>query len=190
MNRHNEVVQHFPIEEVETRFRICKDVYVKSWWQAVWLRMKGKTTTEVSEIISCKPDWVRQLIRRWNALGADGLKDGRKQNGQKPILSLDQKEELFKALMQRAPDGGLWNGHKVAQWISQKIGRQVPYNRGWIYMRELGFTCQTPRPRHQDADKIKQDEFKKNFPSYIPTLALFVPKPRSKYGRKMKRVLG
>jgi transposase len=189
MNKHSELVQHLPVNEVEKRFRACKDANVKSWWQAIWLRMKGKTTTEVSQIVSCKPDWVRRLVRRWNALGADGVEDGRKQNGRAPLLSREQQIELMEALTQPAPDGGLWNGHKVAQWISKKIGHDVPYNRGWIYMRELGFTCQTPRPRHREADKIKQDEFKKNFPNYIPILARFAPRQRSKSGRKMKRVL-
>lgn len=188
MNKHSKIVLHLSVDEVEKRFRTCKEVSVKSWWQAIWLRMKGKTTTEVSQIISSKPDWVRQLVRRWNSLGVDGMKDARKQNGRAPILSPEQQRELLEALMQPAPDGGLWNGNKVAQWISQKIGREVPYNRGWIYMRALGFSCQTPRPRHQDADKIKQDEFKKNSPNYIPILRIFVPRPRSKSGHKMKRV--
>lgn len=188
MNKHKEIVQHLPINEAEKRFRTCKDVHVKSWWQAVWLRMKGKTTTEVSQIISCKPDWVRQLIRRWNKNGEEGLKDKRKNNSYPPLLSPEQRLELQKALLKPPPDGGLWNGNKVAEWISNKVGRKVPYNRGWIYMRQLGFTCQTPRPRNKAACKIQQDEFKKNSPNYIPILGVFALKPPLKSGPKMRHV--
>lgn len=189
MRRHGELRHHLQIEEIERRFRTCRDAGVKSRWQAIWLRTRGKTTTEVSELISCKPDWVRRLVRRWNASGPDGLKDGRKSNGRKPLLSAMQQSCLLEALMGPAPDGGLWNGKKVALWISNQIGHAVPRTRGWIYLRELGFTSQTPRPRHREADKIAQEQFKKNSPHSIPILAVFTLKPRSKFGHKMKPVL-
>ncbi|MBH1988661.1 MAG: hypothetical protein I8H75_03500 [Myxococcaceae bacterium] len=57
MKKHTEIVQHLPIEEVKKRYQTCQGAREKSWWQALWLRMKGQTTTEVSEIIGCKPDW-------------------------------------------------------------------------------------------------------------------------------------
>lgn len=161
MKKHGELTQHLPVEEIELRFRKCRDACVKSRWQAIWLRMRGKSTTEVSELISCKPDWVRRLVRRWNALGPEGLKDGRAANGRKPLLSAVQQSSLLQALMGPAPDGGLWNGKKVALWISNQIGHPVSRVRGWVYLRDLGFTSQTPRPRHREADKIVQEEFKK-----------------------------
>jgi transposase len=161
MRKHGELTLYLPIEEVERRFRTCRDARVKSRWQAIWLRMRGKPTTDISEIISCKPDWVRQLVRRSYALGPDGMKDGRESNGRKPLLSTDLQILLIRALMGPAPDGGLWNGKKVAQWISGHVGRVVPRTRGWIYLRELGFTSQTPRPRHRKEDKIAQEQYKK-----------------------------
>ena len=188
MNKHREIVPHLSSEEVRNRFSTCKDARVKSWWQAIWLRMNGKTTIEVSQIINCKPDWVRRIVRRWNAQGEQSMQDQRNKNVQRPILSLEQRGELLEALMGPAPDGGLWNGTKVAQWISEKVGYKVPYNRGWTYMKELGFSCQTPRPRHQAASKELQEEFKKNSPNYIPILGVFVQKQKSKFGRKMKHV--
>lgn len=190
MNRHAVVLPHLSMEEVQNRYRVCKDALVKSWWQAILLRLRGKTTSEVAEIIGCKPDWIRRLVRRWNAEGAEGLKDHRQSNGRDPLLSPEQQAELLQALMGPAPDGGLWHGGKVAKWISEKVGYQVPYNRGWIYMKELGLSCQTPRPRNRQADKIKQEAFKKNSPNYIPILAVFAQRPKSKSGRRMKHVLG
>jgi transposase len=186
MSQLSEITLHLPINEVEQRYKRCRDATVKSWWQTIWLRMQGKRTTEVSRIMGCRPDWVRRLVRRWNQLGSDGLEDRRKLNGRLPLLSPEQQMRLHKALTGPAEDGGLWNSPKVAKWISREIGSPVPNKRGWIYLRQLGFTSQTPRPRHAAADPVKQDEFKKNFEKSIQESAFFVPKPRSKFGHKMK----
>lgn len=189
MSKLAEVTLHLPIEDVEQRYKRCRDATVKSWWQIIWLRLQGKKTTEISRMMGCRPDWVRRLVRRWNALGSDGLEDQRKLNGRLPLLSPEQQIRLHEALSKPAPDGGLWNSPKVAKWISKEIGCPVPDKRGWVYMRQLGFTSQTPRPRHSAADPIKQDEFKKNYKESTPLSVFFVPKPRSKYGPKMRHGL-
>ena len=186
MDTHARLEAHLSVDEIGKRYRMCKDARVKIWLQAIWLRAQGNGTNEVAQTIGCKPDWVRRLVRRWNSLGPESFKDCRKSNGRAALLSSEQQAELMQALMEPAPDGGLWNGHKVAKWIADKTGRKVPYNRGWIYMRDLGFTSQTPRPRHRDADKIKQEEFKKNSPNYIPILGIFAPKQKLRSGRRTR----
>lgn len=186
--KHAVVAQHLSIDEVVRQFKINRDARVKTRWQAIMLRMRNMSTVEVAQVVGCKPDWVRKLVRRWNALGAEGLQEGRKANGRKPLLSVEQQEELRQALMKSHPDGGLWNRAKVAEWMAQKLGRTVAHARGWDYLHNLGFSSQTPRPRHRAADKAQQDAFKKNSHNYIPTLGVFVLRRPSKYGPKMKRV--
>jgi hypothetical protein len=100
MSQLSEITLHLPINEVEQRYKRCRDATVKSWWQTIWLRMQGKRTTEVSRIMGCRPDWVRRLVRRWNQLGSDGLEDRRKLNGRFPLLSPEQQMRLHKALYQ------------------------------------------------------------------------------------------
>ena len=189
MSKIVDVKTHLSVEEVEKRFRYCRDGRVKSRWQAIWLRMLGKPTTEISKLISCKPDWVRRLVRRWNMQGEQGLLDGRAKNGRRRLLSPAEQNELLEALMKPAPDGGLWNSAKVSQWISSRVGKPIPKKRGWVYLSELGLTSQTPRPRHREANQAAQEEFKKNFPNFIPTLWIFAPKPKSRSGRKTRHAL-
>lgn len=189
MDTHAKVKALLSVAEIGKRYRACKDARVRTWWQAIWLRAQGKGTSEVAQTIGCKPDWVRRLVRRWNGSGPESFKDCRESNGRAALLSLEHQAELMQDLMGPSPDGGLWNGHKVARWITDKTGCEVPYNRGWIYMRDLGLTSQTPRPRHRDADKIKQEEFKKNSPNYIPILAIFAQKQKSRSGRRMRKGL-
>lgn len=68
---------------------------------------------------------------------------------------------MSQALDGPGPDGGRWSGPQVATWISQQVGHRVPPQRGWEYLRRLGFTPRVPRPRHAKADPLAQEAFKR-----------------------------
>ena len=59
-------------------------------------------------------------------------------------------------MQQPALDGGLWNGRKVADWLSEKMGFPVSRQRGWQYLQQIGFRLKTPRPSHTDSDFSQQ----------------------------------
>jgi len=154
---------HFTVSELSERFRTCNDAIEKTHWQAVLLRVQGRSTVEVAEICGYKTDWVRRLVRRYNAHGADGLRDGHRDNGKKPMMGNGQMEELRNAVLQETPPGGgLWTGPKVAQWMTVKLKRPVSPQRAWDYLQRLRMSKQTPRPRHTRASAEDQEDFKKN----------------------------
>ena len=48
-----------------------------------------------------------------------GIGDRRNQNqGAKPLIEDVEQARLWQVLQENAPDGGLWNGRKVADWLS------------------------------------------------------------------------
>ncbi|MBW3585648.1 MAG: winged helix-turn-helix domain-containing protein, partial [Cyanobacteria bacterium 0813] len=67
------------------------------------------------------------------------------------LQDVDQAQ-LWQLVQQPAPDGGLWNGRKVADWLSEKMGFQVSHQRGWQYLQQIGFRLKIPRPSHSDSD--------------------------------------
>ena len=70
-------------------------------------------------------DWVRKLLKRYNAVGEEALRDKRKNNGRHRFLDETQQAALEAALSERPTDGGLWTGPKVAAWISERLQRPV-----------------------------------------------------------------
>lgn len=62
-----------------------------------------------------------------------------------------------------APDGGLWNGRKVADWMSEVLERPISPHRGWEYFKAMEYGLTIPRPENQQADLIEQEAWKKNF---------------------------
>jgi len=158
-----EIAPHMTVEELAGRFRACKDANEKIRLQVILLRAQGKGTTEVAAICGFNIDWVRRLVRRYNAHGPDSLADGRRSNGRERWLSDEGLAELGDAVLHGIPPGGgLWTGPKVAAWMSQKLGRAVSPQVAWEYLQRLGFSKQTPRPRHSRASAEAQAAFKKN----------------------------
>jgi len=68
---------------------------------------------------------------------------------------------LWQVLQQPPPDGGLWNGRKVADWMSELKGYKVCRQRGWEYLKSMQFRLRVSRPEHQESDFLEQEEWKK-----------------------------
>jgi transposase len=153
---------HLALDELEQRYRRADDPVARSQWQMLWLLTGGMATAEVARVTGYSVNWVREVAKRYRADGPAGVGDRRRGNpGAAPLLDADQQERLQEALAGPAPGGGLWTSRSVAAWMSQMLGRPVGEQRGWEWMRRLGFTPQRPRPRETRADPAAQDVFKK-----------------------------
>lgn len=162
---------HASTEELEHRYRKAKDPVERSHRQIVWLLSEGRTTEEVCEVTGYSPGWVRQIARRYNERGVEGLGDRRHANPgarERALLDEEGQAELREALLKGSPPGGgMWSGPKVARWIEQKTGiERVHAQRGWEYLKKVRMSPQVPRPSNaQGADSEEREAFKKTFPS-------------------------
>ena len=153
---------HLPVEELERRYRRARDPVARSHWQIVWLLAGGASSAAVARASGYSVNWVREVARRYREEGTAGVGDRRHANpGAPPLLSPAQQEELRAALAGPAPDGGIWTCRKVAAWIGAALGRPVAEQRGWEWLRRLGFSPQRPRPRETRADPAAQEAFKR-----------------------------
>jgi transposase len=153
---------HLAPAELEQRYRGARDPVTRSHWQILWLLARGEPTARVAEVTGYSLTWIYAIVRRYNATGPAGVGDRRRHNsGADPLLTPAQQAELRAALARPAADGGGWTGPKVAGWMAARLGRPVGVQRGWEYLRRLGFTPQVPRPRHAQADPAAQAAFKK-----------------------------
>lgn len=103
------------------------------------------------------------MLKRYNQLGVKGLGDRRQKNtGSQPLIGDVEQAQLWQALQEKAPDGGLWNGRKVADWLSCITGRQMSRQRGWEILRQMTFRLRVPRPAHIKSDQLEHQVWKKN----------------------------
>ncbi|MBP0030222.1 winged helix-turn-helix domain-containing protein [Roseofilum sp. Guam] len=128
----------------------------------MWLLATGKKSKEVAAITGYSLHWIYELVRGYNRLGPESLGDKRQENhGRTPLLNDEQQAQLWSVLQSAPPDGGLWNGSKVAQWMSELLDRPVAPQRGWDYLRSLEYVRRRPRPAHIDSDPEEQQQWKK-----------------------------
>lgn len=172
MARSLALAEHLSTEDLLQRIRLTTEARLKSHYQVIYLKSLGQAAPEIAKTVGYSQNWVRSLIHRYNEHGEVGLLDRRRDNpGRVPLLDKAQQAELEQRLHERHHDGGLWNGPKVARWIAQKTGREKVYaQQGWAYLRRLGFTAQSPRRRHAQADAEEQKAFKKSSVSVPETV--------------------
>jgi len=162
MPRYTTVSPHLSVSELARHYRQAHDPVERSHCHLLWLVAEGRRVPEVAALVGYNANWVRTIIRRYNAEGPTGVGDRRAANpGARPLLSPALRETLRDALGGPAPDGGLWTARKVAGWMAERLGRPVGEVRGWEALRALGFTPQRPRPRATNADPVAQAAFKK-----------------------------
>jgi transposase len=158
------VAEHLGLEELTVRYRAARDPVERGRWQMIRLLVSGRALADVAEVTGYSTRWVREVVRRYNADGPDGLADRRHANpGAAPLLDAEGRQALEAALEQPPSEGGRWTCAKVAAWLAARTGREkVPAQRGWVYLRRTGHSPQVPHPRHaRAADAAAQAAFQK-----------------------------
>ena len=156
---------------LENLYRKASDPVLRTHLQMVWRISLGDSVGEVARIVGYSEKWTREIARRYEAEGAEGLGDRRHGNpGAKERALLDEEgqAQLREALLEEAPPGGgMWSGPKVARWIEEKTGMErVHAQRGWEYLRKAGMSPQVSRPSNaRAADASEREAFKKVSPS-------------------------
>lgn len=167
MPRKFHLVPHLTVPEVTARERRAATPEERSHWQLVRLVMGGETVLAAAATVGYHERYARELLTAYNQKGPHALvarPPGRPRGIPATHALLDDaaRARLDQALHGPAPDGGLWTGPKVARWIAAETGRDhVHDQRGWDYLRKLGFVLRRPRPRHAKADPAAQAAFKK-----------------------------
>ena len=163
MPRRITIVPHVSVKQLYCKYREAKETVARSQYQILWLLASGKKTEEVAIATGYSVQWIRELARRYNRSGIRGIGDRRHDNpGAQPLLDEVQTAQLLQAIQQPAPDGGLWNGRKVADLMSDLLERPVSPQRGWEYLKAMEYRLRVPRPENQQADRIEQENWKKN----------------------------
>ncbi len=155
--------QHLSTQELLNRYRNASKIIEKSHYQVIWLLSTGKTIKQVAETTNYTQTWIYQLINRYNEQGEEGLGDLRASNlGKEALLNDLEQAQLHQVLTNPAADGGLWNGRKVAEWMSEVTGKKVSRMRGWEYLKQMEYSLKVPRPEHDEISLAEQQSWKKN----------------------------
>ena len=164
-----ELAKHLSVEELEQRYKSATDAKEVRRWHALWLIAQGRSLSDTARIVGMHRYTVRDILKRYNARGSDATLDRRSGNrGRPPRLNAEQRGRLHEALRGPAPDGGLWTGPKVAEWIAHETRRPAPKKLGLQYLRRIGARLVAPRRRHtKAATDDEQEAWQAAFSRYL-----------------------
>src|SRR3954462_8423905 len=185
---------HLSPAELGQRYRAARSPIERSHLQVVWLLSRDRSEREVAQVTGYGRRWVGEVARRYEEGGPDGLGDRRRGHaGARPLLGAGAAGRWGggggggargPAGPPPPADGGLWTGPKVATWMAARLGRKVWPQRGWDYLRKLGYSAPRPRPRHAKAASAEeQAAYKKSWPPRWTSTARRSPGGRSRCGR-------
>lgn len=156
------VADHLTLNELWRKVKKAKDPIEKLRFLAVYHAKRGLTAKKIAKITLSSTRWVYEAVRRYNQGGPEALKDRRHQNpGQKPKLTLEEQRKVLEALQGPPPDGGLWTGPKLRDWVERELGKKLSLYPIYRLLHEMGFALRVPRPRHAKAEGEAQEAFKK-----------------------------
>lgn len=162
MSKSIEIAPHLSVSDLEKRYRHCHDPVERSHYQIIWLLAQERTPAEVAQVTGYSRAWIYELIWGYNAQGPESLVDYRHQHpGRLTLLDDEQQALLIQALQEPPPDGGKWNGRKVADWMSELLDRPIHRQRGWEYLKAMEYRLRVPRPHNPDADDTDSVEWEK-----------------------------
>lgn len=148
---------HLTLEELEARYRRAKDSVERSHYQIIWLLAQGRPSEEVASITGYSRSWIYELVWGYNRVGPETLGDKRHDlPGAEPLLNEEQQQLLYQAVQSLPEEGGRWNGTKVANWMSQQLGRPINRQRGWEYLKLIRYRMQAPQTRPEFRSKTKR----------------------------------
>ena len=154
------LADHLSADDLFARYRAAEHPVERTHYQVLWMVHQGWRTEDIGVAVGYTPTWIRKLVGRYNDQGPSALRDHRQFNpGAAPLLSWEEEQDLKAALESDPPEGDAWSGPLVARWMSARTGQRISRQRGWDYLRRLGYTPQRPRPRHPDADPEAQARF-------------------------------
>jgi hypothetical protein len=133
MSRRIRLVPHLEVDELERRYRAAKEPHERSWWQILWQLARGQMATQMAETTGYSRYWIGQIAHRYNQQGPAGMVNQSPTHSYRAplLLSPEQLAELAAVVRSPAPEGDVWIGRTVADWLSQKLQRPVSVQLGW-----------------------------------------------------------
>src|SRR6188768_1148431 len=87
-------VRHRTVNQLRAKYRACRHPVEKPRWHALWLLARTdepRTPAQVADVVGLSAVTVRDVLRRWNGHGPEGVADRRRGNGPPPKLTTRQR---------------------------------------------------------------------------------------------------
>ena len=186
------VVSHHSLAQLQKRYRMEKDARLARRIQGIYLAQMGRSCPQIMAITGAARRTVQQWVAKYNRGSLNELFD-KPRPGQPTKLPRDREEQFCRRLDQGpVPDDGVsvLTGPVIRRILEREFGQTYSLPGVWGLLHRLGYSHLCPRPGHELADPIAQEEFKKTSPASWIRFKTNTPARPSESGSRMKPGLG
>ena len=144
------------LDELHVICKESKDEVQKTRIRAIINIKKGKTRSDIVELLSVSRDTVTNWVVTYNEKGVEGLRTnngGRKEGNPKWDTSIFNKLGI-----EIDTKKGYWSIPKMCTWIKKNEKVDIPQETVWYHMHTLeNYTYKSARPHPMKGDKDKQE---------------------------------
>ncbi|NJL59296.1 MAG: winged helix-turn-helix domain-containing protein [Desulfobacteraceae bacterium] len=159
---------HLTDEESAERTDKAEDKEQFRRWQALYIiKTRGLSSEDVAEIIRVSSGTVIQRVHLYNNNGEEALiLKGR--GGRRRCHMSDEEEKSFPERSEKeAEKGFIITAETVIKRAEEQSGHEVSGDYAYDLLHRHQRKKISPRSVHPEADKSKQEEYKKNFPIWL-----------------------
>jgi transposase len=124
----------------------------------------GKQASEIAAILGVTINKIYKTVEKYNKLGVS-WKSNIKRGGRREkrcIMTIEQEKEFLQSVETEAINGTIITCQHIKSKIETRLNRSVSDDYIWDLFRRHKWTKKVPRQSHPQADKAKQNEYKKN----------------------------
>jgi transposase len=156
--------QFFTDYDFEKPYRLDSDARSKIRLLAMLHLQKGKSFTEIGNMLRVNRHTVAEWFRRFVSEGIHGLSD-KLRSGRKPTLPPSEEDDFKKEVinLQKERKGGRVKGKEIRQMLKDRFGAEYSLSGVYDLLGRLGIVWITGRSSHPKADPEAQKDFKENF---------------------------
>lgn len=138
--------------------------YIRNRLLAIKYLNEGKSRPQVCRLIGCTYNTLTSWIDKYIDEGLSGLTKLIKHENAPQQLSLDQKQELKRIILEESPQNygvprNIWTGEIIIELIQSQWGASLKSSRVYEILDELGLSYQRAHRDYANADKDKQKQF-------------------------------
>lgn len=158
------------VERLGTLLNQVKSAEVFRRVQCVWLRVALSLSAEqIARATGLAPASVRCYQSRYMRCGEAALLGVGRGGRRRENLTVEGEAELLRDFLAKAHRGGVMEVGEVKAAYEKVVGHRVAKSTVYRMLARHGWRKIAPRPRHPDSDPARQEKFKKNSPSSLPS---------------------
>ena len=124
----------------------------------------GKQASEIADILCVTVNKIYKTVEKYNKLGASWKSNvrwgGRRE--ERSIMTLEKEREFLHSMETEALNGTILTYQQIKSKLEEKINRNVSDDYIWDLLKRHEWSKKVPRQSHPRADKVAQEEYKKN----------------------------